>query len=539
MRRSISATASSACCRIRDGSASNCRSTCLGRAINCRPASIPNSCGCGGNCSTSSRRPSSDRQFRQGAGAAARGDRSVRSVGARHPSAKRQPGAAERNRDGAVWRLCRFLDPGGDARYAVFGFCRACDRHGHRPCARHCLRNFRHAQPPDGSDGRGDQADPLDRAAADRADRARFRLSHGNSDRGVCLRLAGPDPLPRRGAQHRAAADGSGAGAAAAAGATGLEDHHPGGAAADLRRLSAVGWYRVDRRRDGRNRDQSARPRRRHHAGAAGAAPRPDVGLSGLDRHHRLRAERPSDRSPEPPVRPRRVEWRRPMKQAVIIWRVASFAIAAGFIALWQFLAHLKMVSPVFLPGPDRARASLVPRFSTGDLWSKLAGTLEHMAYGWLAASIAGIAIGAIIGSSRTMRTYVAPSLEFLRPLPVSAIIPVAIAMLGLTQAMALFVIAFGAIWPIMLATIHGFAAGEPRLYEVARSLQMSRLAVISKIALPSASPDIFAGMRLSLTGGLILSVGCEILARPDGLGPRGLSSGPGFRSAHPFSRVI
>jgi hypothetical protein len=58
-------------------------------------------------------------------------------------------------------------------------------------------------------------------------------------------------------------------------------------------------------------------------------------------------------------------------------------------------------------------------------------GTLEHMAYGWFIASIAGIALGALIGSSRTMRSYVAPSLEFLRPLPVSAIIPVAIAMLG------------------------------------------------------------------------------------------------------------
>ena len=155
------------------------------------------------------------------------------------------------------------------------------------------------------------------------------------------------------------------------------------------------------------------------------------------------------------------------MNRAVIMWRVASFAVAAGFIALWQLVAHLRLVSPVFLPGPDRAWASLVRGFSTGDLGSKLAGTLEHMAYGWLAASIAGIAIGAIIGSSRTMRTYVAPSLEFLRPLPVSALIPVAIAMLGLTQAMALFVIAFGAIWPIMLATIHGFAAVEPRLAKV------------------------------------------------------------------------
>jgi ABC-type nitrate/sulfonate/bicarbonate transport system permease component len=195
------------------------------------------------------------------------------------------------------------------------------------------------------------------------------------------------------------------------------------------------------------------------------------------------------------------------MNRTALIWRVASFAVAAGFIALWQLIANLKLVSPVFLPGPDRAWASLVRGFSTGDLWSKLAGTLEHMAYGWLAASIAGIAIGAIIGSSRTMRTYVAPSLEFLRPLPVSAIIPVAIAMLGLTQAMALFVIAFGAIWPIMLATIHGFAAVEPRLYEVARSL--------------------------------ILSVVCEILAGLDGLGHWVLLSARAFRSADLFAGVI
>ena len=81
------------------------------------------------------------------------------------------------------------------------------------------------------------------------------------------------------------------------------------------------------------------------------------------------------------------------MNRAVILWRVASFAVAAGFIALWQLIADLKWVSPVFLPAPDRAWAALVRGFSTGDLWSKLAGTLEHMAYGWLAASIAGIAL--------------------------------------------------------------------------------------------------------------------------------------------------
>jgi ABC-type nitrate/sulfonate/bicarbonate transport system permease component len=206
---------------------------------------------------------------------------------------------------------------------------------------------------------------------------------------------------------------------------------------------------------------------------------------------------------------------------------------------IWQLIANMRLVSPVFLPGPDRAWAALVHGFASGDLGDKLLGTLGHMAGGWFLASIAGIALGAIIGSSRTMRSYVAPSLELLRPLPVSAVIPVAIAMLGLTQSMALSVIAFGAIWPMLLATIHGFAAVEPRLYEVARSLHLSRSAVILKIALPSASPDILSGMRLSLTVALILSVVCEILAGLDGLGHWVLLSARSFRSADLFAGVI
>jgi ABC-type nitrate/sulfonate/bicarbonate transport system permease component len=202
-------------------------------------------------------------------------------------------------------------------------------------------------------------------------------------------------------------------------------------------------------------------------------------------------------------------------------------------------MADWRLVSPVFLPGPDRAWSALLRGFSGGDLWEKLDGTLWHMALGWLLASLAGVIMGALIGSSRPMRSYLAPTLEFLRPLPVSAIIPVAIALFGLTQSMALFVIAFGAIWPTLLATVHGFAAVEPRLYEVARVLHLSRLAVIFKIALPSASPDILSGMRLSLTVALILSVVCEMLAGLDGLGHWVLLSARSFRSADLFAGVI
>jgi ABC-type nitrate/sulfonate/bicarbonate transport system permease component len=221
------------------------------------------------------------------------------------------------------------------------------------------------------------------------------------------------------------------------------------------------------------------------------------------------------------------------------LWRVLSFLVAAAVVALWQAIANARLVSPVFLPGPDRAWNALVRGLTEGDLLAKVAGTLEHMVYGWLAASLAGVALGAVIGSSPRVRPYITPTLEFLRPLPVSAIIPVAIAFFGLSQAMALFVIAFGAIWPMLLSTVHGFAAVEPRLYEVARSLHLSRMAVIFKIGLPSASPDILAGMRLSVTVALILAVVCEILAGLDGLGHWILLSARAFRSADLFAGVI
>lgn len=222
-----------------------------------------------------------------------------------------------------------------------------------------------------------------------------------------------------------------------------------------------------------------------------------------------------------------------------LLWRLASLLVAAGFVGAWQAAADFRLVSPVFLPGPDRAWTALVHGFVASNLAVKLAGTIEHMLEGWLIASIAGVALGAAIGSSRTMRAYVGPTLEFLRPLPASAVIPLAIAIFGFSQAMALGVIAFGAIWPMLLSTVHGFAAVEPRLYEVARALHLSRWQVIAKIALPSALPDILAGLRLGLTVALILAVVCEMIAGLDGLGQWVLLAARKFHSPDVFAGVI
>jgi ABC-type nitrate/sulfonate/bicarbonate transport system permease component len=166
-------------------------------------------------------------------------------------------------------------------------------------------------------------------------------------------------------------------------------------------------------------------------------------------------------------------------------------------------------------------------------------GTVKRMILGWLLASIAGIALGAVIGSSTMLRTYLQPTLEVLRPLPASAVIPVAIALFGLTDSMALTMVAFGALWPTLLSTVHGFSAVSPRLYEVSTVLGLSKSEQIFKISLPSALPDILAGMRLSLTIALVMAVVCEMLASRDGLGQWILMAGRRFRSADLFAGLI
>lgn len=221
------------------------------------------------------------------------------------------------------------------------------------------------------------------------------------------------------------------------------------------------------------------------------------------------------------------------------IWRLASLGVAAGFIGLWQLIADLRLVSPIYLPSAAQTFAALSKGLASGDLLTGLIQTVERMFYGWFVASLLGIGVGAFIGVSAAARRYLQPMLEFLRPLPPAALIPLAIALFGLTDGMVLLVIGFAALWPMLIATIHGFSTIEPRLQDTARMLRLTKLQVIFKIALPNALPDVLAGMRLSLTYALILAIVGEMLAGRDGLGSFILHASRSFRASELYAGVL
>lgn len=222
-----------------------------------------------------------------------------------------------------------------------------------------------------------------------------------------------------------------------------------------------------------------------------------------------------------------------------VLLRLASVGLLAALVVLWACASANEWVSPAFLPSPADTLRTLQEGWQGGELASRALLTMDRMIYGWMLSSLLGIVLGGMIGQSPALRAWVLPTLELLRPLPASSLVPVGIALVGLTNGMVIGAVVFGAVWPVLLATIHGFESVDARLHEVARVLGIGRVGFAWKFALPNAAPDILAGMRLSLTASLIVTIVGEMLSAQEGLGTTILHAARSFRASDLYAGVI
>ncbi|WP_142061149.1 ABC transporter permease [Pseudarthrobacter sp. B4EP4b] len=195
---------------------------------------------------------------------------------------------------------------------------------------------------------------------------------------------------------------------------------------------------------------------------------------------------------------------------AVEIW------LPIGLFVLWWF-ATAGSTSLYFPPLP-RIVAKLGEILSTR-FASDILPSLQNFGLGLGIAILAGITLGLALGALPPVHEALKPVLEFMRAIPGVAILPVALFIFGIGSDMKVAIIVFGAFWPVLLNTIDGIRGVDGLVKEVSRSYKIRPVDYIFRILLPAASPQIIAGVRISVSLGIILIVASEYIASTEGIG--------------------
>ena len=208
-------------------------------------------------------------------------------------------------------------------------------------------------------------------------------------------------------------------------------------------------------------------------------------------------------------------------------------------LAAWELLGRSGLVGEFYLPPVSKVAATLVSGEFLRVAGGHLGTTLWRATAGYAAAAALGVPLGVAVGRSERLRAALDPPLESLRPLPSSAIIPVALLFLGLGASMEIFVVAFGSLWPVLVATAQGARTLDPVMLETARLLKLSRTDVLLRVVVPGSAPFIAAGLRTSLAIALILAVTAEMIAGSAGIGFYILDMERGFATREMYAAIV
>jgi len=209
--------------------------------------------------------------------------------------------------------------------------------------------------------------------------------------------------------------------------------------------------------------------------------------------------------------------------------RVQSVLLGLGFpialVVLWHQL--VRMTGTQLVPTPyevalmmyDFTVGGIHDDAFSGTILTHLAASMERVYGGFALAIVLGVPLGLVIGKVKVVRQLVDPTLSLLRPIPVTAWLPLSMIFFGLGPRSAVFLVFLGAFYPIVLNTIFGVRSVDPKLFEAAAMLGCDGSRMFRQVVLPAATPSIFNGLRLAHGFAWILIVVGEMTGVPTGLG--------------------
>jgi ABC-type nitrate/sulfonate/bicarbonate transport system permease component len=203
-------------------------------------------------------------------------------------------------------------------------------------------------------------------------------------------------------------------------------------------------------------------------------------------------------------------------RAASVLVPVVSIAAA---LALWQLVSVTGLISEQDLPSMTTTVGELWSMVQTAAFWHAFFDTVRGWALGLGIATALAVPLGIILGSSDFAASAVRVPVEFLRPIPSAALIPLLFLTLGTTLKSEVFLATFGAFWPLLVQTMYGVRDVDPVALDTARSFGVGPFERLYRITLPSAVPYIATGLRISSTVSLILAFTAELFMGTPGLG--------------------
>lgn len=198
-------------------------------------------------------------------------------------------------------------------------------------------------------------------------------------------------------------------------------------------------------------------------------------------------------------------------------------ASIAGCLLAWHLLAthHVDLGVVTFknVPAPLAVAKAAVTLSGSPKFASDLEASLLRVLLGFLAAAAVGIALGVAIGRYRLAETLLMPPLELLRPIPAVAWIPLAVLMFPSSEVSMMSITFVGALFPILISTIHGVESVNLRVVAAARSLGASTRAILLEVLVPAAAPGIFAGLTIGMGTAWFCLVTAEMISGQYGIG--------------------
>jgi ABC-type nitrate/sulfonate/bicarbonate transport system permease component len=198
---------------------------------------------------------------------------------------------------------------------------------------------------------------------------------------------------------------------------------------------------------------------------------------------------------------------------------LAAFALVlpAAIFGIW-WIASAGDTAP-YWPPLSRIVLTFRQQWLFQQVPSELWPSLRRVVEGYTLAAVGGVTVGTCLGMFKAARDALAPILDFARSVPGAALIPPAVLLLGVGDTSKVAIIAWISVWPILLNTIDGVRGVELGFVELGRAYRLRRRDRIFRVVLPSASPQIFSGLRVSVSLAMLAMVVAELFASTSGIG--------------------